>query len=306
MSHNNPSPAWQELLHRTIRATPLGKMGGVVFGLALTWYVVLGLYTEQRLLEGNPLPATLLEDFNYYAHAYARAIEGGDPYAERLIGPGFLYPPPALLLVGLFVSIPSDSVYLRNAVYVAVNIALLALTVWGIGLRYGYSLSRTWWWFPLAFGFAPVLELLQIGQINLITQFGMLGVLLFADAFPVLAGAGVTLAATTKVTPLVFFGYLIACRSWRAIVWGVALLGVAFASSVLILGTQPWFTYLDVFGDLTRMFMLGTDSNCQSLVTILHSFIRVDSSGGVGGCATSAERLPGSHLCSQRSARVRF
>lgn len=195
-------------------------------------------------------------------------MQGSDPYALREIGQGFLYPPPALLIIGIFSSIASD--YLRNSVYLTFNFALLALMLWSIARHYGYSWNRIWWWFPLAFGFAPTLESLHIGQINLITQFGIALLFIFGERIPFLGGAGIALATFTKVTPVAFFGFLLIHREWRAAIWGIVLIIAAFIVSAMFFGWQPIITYPDVMGDLTRWFIVG--GNSQSLVVVFHSF----------------------------------
>jgi len=72
-----------------------------VIGLCLFAYLVLGFYTELKLIGVKPLPEKLIEDFHYYRRAYSNAQETGDPYQEREIGMAFLYPPPSLLVLSL-------------------------------------------------------------------------------------------------------------------------------------------------------------------------------------------------------------
>ena len=133
-------------------------------GLCLFAYLVLGLYTEMKLIGVKPLPEKLIEDFHYYKQAYVSALETGDPYQEREIGLAFLYPPPSLLVIGILARI--RPFLLRASIFVAANILLLSLTLYGVARRYGYTLSEIWWWFPLGLGFAPFLELLHLGQIK--------------------------------------------------------------------------------------------------------------------------------------------
>lgn len=242
-------------------------MKNIIVVLALFVYTVLGVYSYQLLLEGSHLPDSLLEDFSYYARAFDDARQGNDPYAGRDIGTGFLYPPPSLLLVGAFASI--EPAYVRNAIYIAFNLAMLGLILWGVARYSGYSLDRVWWWFPLAFAFAPVLELFHIGQINLFTLLGIFLVLVFAGTLPALAGFGLMLAAMTKVTPLAFLGVLVVGRHWRALAWSVAWLIISILAAALVFGWQPLLTYPDAFSWLPRWFLGG--SNAQSLVVMLNT-----------------------------------
>jgi hypothetical protein len=134
--------------------------------------LAVGFYTELRSLEIKPIPGPyLLEDFGYYTRALSDALAGRDPYAIRSIGIGYLYPPPSLLVIELFAHI--SPFFLQVSTYAVFNLVLLSVMICGVARRYGYTLDTIWWWFPLAFGFAPFLELLHIGQINMITQFGV-------------------------------------------------------------------------------------------------------------------------------------
>jgi len=218
----------------------------------------MGIYTELKLIELFPIPEHLLQDQRYYDRALHAALEHRDPYAIRRIGTGYLYPPQALLIIELFSHI--QPFFLRVALHSVVNIALLGSVVYGIARYYGYSIEKVWYWIVLCFGFAPFLELLHIGQINVITMFGIFTMFFWEVPSPVLSGVGLSLAAITKVTPLLFLGYLAVNKSYKVI-------GVAFAATVLLsllsvlrYGISPLLTYPDVFRGLLRQFLLTTNS----------------------------------------------
>lgn len=239
------------------------KIIPIILGLFL--YLTLGLYTELRLTQLKPIPDYLLEDFRYYQRALADALDGRNPYEVRDIGPAFLYPPPALLVVELFSAI--SPFLLTASVYILMNIALLLLMTYGIARHYGYTLNKVWYWFPLVLGFAPFLELLHIGQINMITQFGIFLMFLGEISSPILAGSGLGLAIVTKLTPVAFLGYLAIHKRFKVI---VVTMGVVLALSLLALaryGPQPFLTYPGVLQELLSEFPLGTNS--QSLVAKL-------------------------------------
>lgn len=239
----------------------------IAIGFCLVGYLVLGLYTALELVGRKPLPSHLIEDFNYYTRAYSDAQEIGDPYAVRDIGFAFLYPPPALLVVGVFA--PISSFMLRASALIVTNILLLCLMIYGIARRYGYSVSDVWWWFPLGLGFAPFLEVLHLGQINMISQFGIFLMFLLAESAPILGGVGLALGIITKVTPLAFVGYLFVNRNLKAIAG--AVLGLAGLSLLtgLIYGWQPFITFVEVFRGLLQAFPVGAHS--QSLFALLDS-----------------------------------
>lgn len=237
----------------------------MLIGLGIVLYLTLGLYTELRFTQLRPIPIYLLEDFNHYQRALAYALNGGDPYQIRDIGPAFLYPPPALLIVEVFSAI--SPFLLRASVYILVNIALALGMTYGVARYYGYSVNRVWYWFPLVLGFAPLLELLHIGQINMITQFGIFLLFLGEVASPVLAGWGLGLAIVTKLTPLAFLGYLLIHRRFKVI---AVTIGTVLLLALLALaryGPQPFLTYPGVLQRLLNEFPLGTNS--QSLVAKL-------------------------------------
>ncbi|RLT40981.1 MAG: DUF2029 domain-containing protein [Chloroflexi bacterium] len=238
--------------------------GGIVVALLFV-YLVAGLYTELWLNSIKHIPATLLEDFGHYERALSTTLRGEDPYEIRKIGPAYLYPPPALLAVEVFSYIQPFS--LKVAVYTVTNILLLVVMIWGIARYYGYSLSQTWYWFVLGLGFAPFFELLHIGQINQITQFGIF-LLFWGEAlFPIWASTGLTLAILTKVSPLLFIGYLIVLKRYSVLfMTGVLILVFGFLAA-LRYGITPFVTYVDVFQDLLRTIPLGT--NAQSLMAKL-------------------------------------
>lgn len=230
-------------------------------------YAVAGVYTELRFMERKPLPGTLLEDFSIYARAFADAAAGGDPYNVRKVGLGFLYPPQSLLVIAPFALIADDA--LRALAYSVFNLLLLGVMLAGIARLYGLTLRQSWWWYPVAFTFAPFLELLHIGQINLITSFGVFVALAFARRAPPLAGVGWALAIGTKVTPAALVVYFLVRRCWRVIAWGVVgVLGSA-AAAALLFGADHFVGYADVFRVMTSTFLPG-DWNRQALVSQLN------------------------------------
>ena len=227
--------------------------------------MVAGFYAELRLLDIKPVPAWLLEDFKCYENALVRAEHGGDPYSDRNIGTAFLYPPPALNVVGLFSHI--DSFFLKVAVYTVLNLALLAFMMRGIAIRYGYSMDQTWYWWVLGFGFAPFLELLHIGQINMITQFGLFLLFAYQARAPAVSGFGLCLAMFTKVTPVLFVWPVLLQKQFRLLLFTGLIAVLTVALTVFRFGAAPFLEYPQVFTGLLHAFPLGPNS--QSLVSKL-------------------------------------
>src|SRR4030095_2681771 len=122
-------------------------------------YLTTGINTELKQIELFPIPDHLLQDQIYYNRALHAALEHKDPYANRNIGTGYLYPPQALLIIELFNQV--QPFFLRVAVNSVANIALLACMLYSIAKYYGLSIDKVWYWYVLCFGFAPFLELLH-------------------------------------------------------------------------------------------------------------------------------------------------
>ena len=221
-------------------------------------YLIMGIYTESKLIDLFPIPEHLLQDQRYYNRALDAALEHRDPYANRNVGTGYLYPPQALLIIELFSHI--QPFLLRFVIYSVVNIALLGAMIYGIAKYYSYSIKKVWYWFVLCFGFAPFLELLHIGQINVITMFGIFMMFFWEVPSPILSGVGLSLAAITKVTPLLFVGYLIIHKRYKVIAVGMFATVVLSLLSILRYGISPLLTYPNVFEGLLNQFLLTTNS----------------------------------------------
>lgn len=221
-------------------------------------YLTTGINTELKQIELFPIPDHLLQDQIYYNRALHAALEHKDPYANRNIGTGYLYPPQALLIIELFNQV--QPFFLRVAVNSVANIALLACMLYGIAKYYGLSIDKVWYWYVLCFGFAPFLELLHIGQINVITMFGIFMMFFWEATSPTLSGIGLSLAVITKVSPLLFLGYLLVQKRYKVII--VALFATILLSllSILRYGISPLLTYPNVFQGLLQQFLLTTNS----------------------------------------------
>lgn len=246
----------------------------ILLGSFLCFYIICGLYTELRLITIKPLPAHLLEDFKIYERALSDVLQGHDPYGVLNIGHGYLYPPPALFLIEIFSSI--RSLPLQVSLYSTLNIVLLMLMVYGVAKHYSYSTNQVWYWYVICLGFAPFLELLTIGQINVFTLFGIFMLFIWTDRFSILGGAGLALATLTKVSPVLFFGYLLSSKKWRVIAIAIIIIAIITGLSILRYGLNPVLEYPTVFQWLTNQFKL--DTNSQSLVAKLAGLQSIVSS----------------------------
>ena len=229
-----------------------------IIALYLLVYLTTGIYTELKQIELFPIPEHLLQDQRYYNRALNAALEHKDPYANRTVGTGYLYPPQALLIIELFSRI--QPFFLRVALNTVLNIALLGSVVYGIAKYYAYSLEKVWYWYVLCFGFAPFLELLHIGQINVITMFGIFMMFFWEVTSPVLSGVGLSLAVITKVSPLLFLGYLAVHKRHKVIAVTIIATVLLSVLSIFRYGISPLLTYPSVFEGLLQQFLLTTNS----------------------------------------------
>lgn len=249
----------------------------------LAAYVGLGLRTEAQFLAVKPLPRFLLQDFRLYERALSDAQNGRDPYAIRDIGTAFLYPPPSLLIVQAFA--PIAPLVIQAVVFAAANTLLLIVAIGMLAARCGYRARTVWWWYVLALGFAPYLEVLHIGQINVITLSMLCFALYWESSRPLVGGASLALAIATKVTPAALLGYFaINCdhrvRNRRVIAGTAVALFALSGISIAAYGIQPFVAYGEAFRALASEFPLG--ANSQSLAAKLIQYHWV----GEGSAAT--------------------
>lgn len=225
-------------------------------------YVFLGCATELEFAKGTPLPGTLFVDFSIYERTLVYALNGESPYAILNIGQGFLYPPSALFLVELFFYIRPFA--LKVFIYSSINILLLIWMVYGLANYYGYTGKQVWYWYVICMGFAPFLELLHLGQINIFVLFGLFLLFMYTEGLPNLGGFGWAMAVLTKVSPLPFLIYLFALRKWKTIAFAVSMILLILGLSVLRYGFNGVVEYPTVLMYITHQFPLFT--NTQSLV----------------------------------------
>lgn len=233
------------------RSTSTIDTNKLALGIILGIYILFGLYTFWIFVNTQPD-----YDFQFYERALSRALSGLDPYDIRDIGPAFLYPPPSLFVIEAFGLFANPTI--RFYAVLLVNIAVMLFMVRWIAVRFGYSAKEIWFWFPLAFFSAPFLATVQLGQINLITEFGI--ILFFVTASPWLAAFGLALASITKVTPVAFLFYSLIRRDFKTIFYTVIILMAVVLAGGLRYGFSTYITYWDVFTDLLQTTALTQNS----------------------------------------------
>ena len=86
-------------------------------------YVVAGLHTH----EGLKQKADALQDLRYYERAVTDTFQGAGPYSVLAIGPGFLYPPPSLLIIEPIKAIHDEG--MKERIVMSLNYLIIASMV---------------------------------------------------------------------------------------------------------------------------------------------------------------------------------
>ncbi|GAB4446159.1 MAG: hypothetical protein OHK0041_04640 [Anaerolineales bacterium] len=232
------------------------KSSQIAIGVLLIVYVLAGIQTHLIFRHTSPD-----YDFVFYENALTKALAGSDPYDVREIGPAFLYPPPALFIVESL-DLLRDPV-VRRQFFAGVNLAFLLLIILSVGRYFGYSMKRIWFWFLLAFFFAPAMQTVELGQINLVSEMGIL--LFFVSGSSIFAALGWALGTVAKVTPAAFLVYSLVKRDLKTVLLSLVVLAIVLTASVQRYGLQPHLTYLDVFAQLLDTFPVS--QNSQSFVS---------------------------------------
>jgi len=248
---------------RTSLHSPLLRKAAL--GLYAGLYLVFGIYPEviSPLQKLNPGP--IFGDFQIYLRALNDALTGVNPYAVRAIEVAYFYPPPSLLIFEVFRLI--QPFYVQIILLSVLNIALMIWMIHGLASQYGYSLKQTWSWYGLCLVFAPFLEALRMGQITMIVLFGLFLLFYFEERSPVLSGIGLGLAVITKLTPVLFFAYLLVRKRFKVLTVSLAVIVLLTGLSVLRYGLGPILEYPDMVQWLLSRMSL--DVNSQSLVAKL-------------------------------------
>ena len=196
-----------------------------------------------------------LQDLRYYERAVNDATQGPGPYTVLAIGPGFLYPPPSLLLIEPLKDIKREETKVR--VVNAINFLVVGGIIWGLIRYFRLSHLRMWYWYVLGFFYAPLHESAYLGQINVVPLCGLALFFLCLDRRWFISGLGLAIATLTKVSPGIFLVYALIGRSWRviaaAMVSALALCGV----TALKYGLAPFLEYPSVLRWLSKQVPLG-------------------------------------------------
>jgi hypothetical protein len=282
---------------RLIEQHPTALRLAALIGL-LAVYVGLGIHSQVSHLFDKPLPEFLMEDYGYYARAYARWQAGDSPYADRVIGTAFIYPPQSLLLVGFFESL--GPLPIKYAVYATLSlIALLSSVVLVLrACEVPASDPRAWLALVLALGFAPVGWCLYLGQVNLFVAFTVAAGFFLADSRPRAAGAAIAVGVAIKLTPIALLVLLLHRRYLRVhVAFAVTSLLLALVTG-LVFGFEHYAAYVAVAQELKDSFPVGLNGSLSFLnsLYLMVGAVGLDNEGWHGAAQLLYTAVVGSML----------
>jgi alpha-1,2-mannosyltransferase len=207
-----------------------GGSGGIRRVRRLAGAAALVLAAQAVVFALWPDAHALLIDLQVYRAGGEHVLAGAPLYEGGvLLDLPFVYPPFAAVLFAPLALLPLG---LLKALWTGAGIALLAYVVHRCAPRAGLPVAVLL--AVVATALDPVRTTLYLGQINIVLLALVAGDLLGRPGSR-FRGVGIGLAAAVKLTPLLFLGYLLATRRWRAAATALATfvaaaaLGFAFA-----------------------------------------------------------------------------
>lgn len=234
-------------------------------------YVITGLNTQQHFVKSiNSISGNgHLSDFAIYERAAKLAIRGESPYFVYFVSESFLYPPPSLFLIEPFLHIQSAS--LKFVLLTLLNAAMIIFVFSKLAKRYEINKGVLLFTLLLLFTFAPFLELIYIGQINVIILLGIFLMFYYEGKREWLSGFGLALAVLIKITPVILALYLAANRRFKELKFFVVFILLLSVLSVMRYGVELWLQFPPLLVWLTNQYPI--DTNSQSTISNLLDFI---------------------------------
>jgi alpha-1,2-mannosyltransferase len=199
----------------------------------------------------------LLIDLQVYRAGGEHVLAGAPLYRGGvLLDLPFVYPPFAAALFAPLALLPLDVLKL---LWTAAGLVLLAVVVHRCAPRAGLPAAALL--AVVATALDPVRTTLYLGQINIVLLALVAGDLLGRPDSR-WRGAGVGLAAAVKLTPLVFVGYLLVIRRWRAAATALAVFAAAGLLGFLVAPADSAVFWFDgTFAAADRISDVGGPSN---------------------------------------------
>jgi alpha-1,2-mannosyltransferase len=192
-------------------------------------------------------------DLRIYLWGGSLVRHSGDLYASQFpplqhLHLRFTYPPVAAAVFAILSVLATSTLkWLITIGSIACLITTMWLTWGALGYRrsagrVGAALAAA----GVALWLQPVQQTLWLGQVNLVLMLIIMADLCLPDAAR-FKGVGVGLAAGFKLTPLIFIGYLLLTRRFRAASVSAAAFALTIAGSLILLPADSqrfWFTGL--------------------------------------------------------------
>ena len=179
-------------------------------------------------------------DFHVFWEAGQDFWTGKPLYAEEP-GRQFLYPPFSAMVFGLLGALPFQVAAVAHSVVNAVSLVLTLYLTRQLCRQHGMALQRGWLVVAGVLTIPYYLGNLQLLQMNLVlTVLVLAGLYAYARQQDGWAGALLAAATAFKVTPAIWFGWLLVRGRWRALGYAVAVL--------LLLVAVPWLVRGPVAG----------------------------------------------------------
>lgn len=221
----------------------------LALAVALTWLVTL-VYLAVR-------PGGLL-DLSVYRAGSQRLLDGASIYTQPYGDLPFTYPPFAALVMVPLAVLPTVLAELALPLFSAAALVF----VWhscGVSARWLLLVA------PASALLEPVWMTQNFGQVNLILLALVLGDLVGPSSRWPSRWRGVLtgIAAGIKLTPLIFLGYLLVTRQWRAAGVMAASFGVTVLLPIVLLpgdGVRFWTSVLPDAGRIGAPWYAGNQS----------------------------------------------
>ncbi len=190
-------------------------------------YLLLALFSEYWL--GIVTHHRLGEDFYIYYDSYIKGISGKNPYVPYHIGESFVNHPFVLSFLSLFVwrqqKVPALILWIIASLLVWIVVVKVIFFLVQSSLEKDELIDRRVFsvmgW-VISLGFAPFLETMYIGQINVFVILSILLVLYYSELDkPYLAGFFLSLAIVLKTSPIIFVLYFLSLKNYRLLFGGM-------------------------------------------------------------------------------------
>jgi hypothetical protein len=212
-------------------------------------------------------------DFHIYYDAFMKATNGKNPYLPYNIGNGFVYHPFSLSFFSLFTW---QGKPLATFYWIAASILAWVFVLWlaftfvqkGLGKHISKSAKREFLWTSVIFlGFAPFLETIHIGQINVFVILALCLMFFFSEKKKLLlAGFFLAVAIVFKTSPVIFVFYYLIQRKFK-ILFSCAIFLLIL--SIIASGQFSINVLLDFLGVLPKLGMeIQSSSYNQSVLSL--------------------------------------